>query len=64
MGLGHRYVDQAVGVQYLAGLSLNTYESARIYAEMIADTKFPEGLFTGSDARLATLRSRIEKARE
>ena len=56
--------DGDLRVQYLAGMSLNLHEAHRIYAEMITGTPFPDGLFTGTAARLAALRARIERARQ
>ena len=50
------------GLQYLAGLGLNLYQSASIYQSMIADTRYPEHLFTGSKATLDALRVRIEQS--
>jgi spermidine synthase len=51
--------DRNLRLQYLAGLGLNQYESAAIYRGMIADTRFPEDLFEGSDETLADLRGRV-----
>ena len=44
--------DRNLKLQYLAGLGLNLYQSDRIYSEMLVHAKYPEGLFTGSDATL------------
>jgi spermidine synthase len=52
--------DKNLRLQYLAGFGLNLYEQASIYAEMIQGRKYPEGLFTGTPAQLAELRSRIQ----
>ena len=53
--------DRNLRLQYLAGLGLNLYQSAPIYHNMIADTRYPEHLFTGSKATLDALRVRIER---
>jgi spermidine synthase len=54
--------DRNLKLQYLAGLGLNLYQSDRIYSEMLVHAKYPEGLFTGSDATLHTLREAIARA--
>jgi spermidine synthase len=51
--------DRNLRLQYLAGLGLNLYQSDRIYADMLAHARYPEGLFTGSQATLAALREAI-----
>jgi spermidine synthase len=53
--------DADLRLQYLAGLGLETYESDRIYADILQYKKFPEGLFAGSPGTLAALRARIER---
>jgi len=53
--------DRNLRLQYLAGLGLNLYQSAPIYAEMISYTRFPEGVFTGSDALMQQLRDAIQR---
>jgi spermidine synthase len=53
--------DRNLRLQYLAGLGLNLYQSDRIYAGMIAYARYPEGLFTGSDATLRALREAIAR---
>jgi spermidine synthase len=55
--------DHNLRLQYLAGLGLNFYQNASIYADMIRGTTFPEHLFTGSDASIAALREAIGRAR-
>ncbi|MFA7281808.1 MAG: fused MFS/spermidine synthase [Sterolibacterium sp.] len=52
--------DRNLRLQYLAGFGLNTYDQARIYAEMAQYRKYPEGLFTGSPQQLERLRVRME----
>ncbi|MEQ1760753.1 MAG: fused MFS/spermidine synthase, partial [Vicinamibacterales bacterium] len=51
--------DRNLRLQYLAGQSLNVYQSDPIYKKMIVDSKWPENLFAGSPETLATLRARI-----
>lgn len=51
--------DKNLRLQYLAGFSLNTYDQAGIYAQMIQSRMYPEGLFTGSPETLMQLRDRI-----
>jgi spermidine synthase len=53
-------LDKNLRLQYLAGFGLNLYEQAPIYAAMIKERKFPEGLFTGSPETMAQLRARIQ----
>jgi spermidine synthase len=55
--------DRNLRLQYFAGLGLNLYRSGPIYSDMIASTRFPETLFTGSDALMQALRAGIERAR-
>ena len=54
--------DRNLKLQYLAGLGLNLYQSDRIYSDMLMHAKYPEGLFTGSDATLQALREGIARA--
>ena len=54
--------DRNLKLQYLAGLGLNLYQSDRIYSEMLVHAKYPEGLFTGSNATLTALRDAIARA--
>lgn len=51
--------DKNLRLQYLAGFSLNMYDQAGIYSQMIQSRTYPEGLFTGSPATIAQLRDRI-----
>jgi hypothetical protein len=41
---------------------LNLYQSDRIYSDMLLHAKYPDGLFTGSDATLQALREGIARA--
>ena len=51
--------DKNLRLQYLAGFSLNMYDQASIYSQMIQSRTYPEGLFTGSPETLAQIRDRI-----
>jgi len=46
-------------LQYLAGLALNSDQALRIYRHMLANNRYPERLFNGSEARLQALRKAI-----
>jgi spermidine synthase len=52
--------DSDLRLQYLAGLGLNINESDAVYAEILKYRHFPADIFTGSEARLAELRKRID----
>jgi spermidine synthase len=51
--------DRNLRLQYLAGMSLNTYQADPIYVKMTAHSQYPENLFTGSPATLDALRRAI-----
>jgi spermidine synthase len=51
--------DRNLRLQYLAGMSLNTYRADPIYINMTAHSKFPEGLFMGSAETIEALRRAI-----
>jgi len=51
--------DRNLKLQYLAGQGLNYYRSDSIYKAMIRESKYPEGLFAGSQATLDDLRARV-----
>ena len=53
--------DRNLRLQYLAGLGLNLYQSDAIYRNMIKETQYPDGLFTGSAATLTALRETINQ---
>ena len=53
--------DRNLRLQYLAGLGLNDYESASIYRGLIAETRYPEHLFEGSEETLAALRTHVDR---
>jgi len=44
-------------LQYLAGLGLNSIAYQRIYRDILAYRKFPEGLIIGSGGRMDALRT-------
>jgi spermidine synthase len=54
--------DRNLRLQFLAGLGFNLYQSGPIYSDMIQYTKFPENIFTGSDALMQALREGIQRA--
>ncbi len=54
--------DRNLRLQYLAGLSLNLYQSDAIYRNMIKESRYPEDLFEGSPATLTALRTEINQA--
>jgi len=51
--------DRDLRLQYLAGLGLNLYQSGPIYSEILRYKRFPEGLFSGSEATMRQLREAI-----
>jgi spermidine synthase len=51
--------DRNLRLQYLAGMSLNTYKADPIYISMASHAKFPESLFKGSPETLEALRRAI-----
>ncbi|HQX81587.1 MAG TPA: fused MFS/spermidine synthase [Vicinamibacterales bacterium] len=54
--------DRNLRLQYLAGLGLNLYEAAAIYRNMSSESRYPEGLFTGSPETIEALRAAIARA--
>jgi spermidine synthase len=54
--------DRNLRLQYLAGLSLNTYSADPIYINMTKTARYPENLFTGSEETMAALRRTIKFA--
>ncbi len=55
--------DANLRLQYLAGLGVNAYEQASIYRSILDAGAWPEGVFTGSPARLNRLRKLGRKIR-
>ena len=51
--------DRNLRLQYLAGMSLNTYQADPIYVNMTKHSQYPENLFIGSPATLDALRKAI-----
>jgi spermidine synthase len=51
--------DRNLRLQFLAGLGLNLYQSDAIYRNMIKESQYPEGLFTGSASTLGALRAAV-----
>ena len=47
--------DRNLRLQYLAGMGMNLYQADEIYREMAQYRTYPEGLFTGSPARIEQL---------
>ena len=54
--------DRNLRLQYLAGMGLNLYESDQIYADILTDSPFPDGLFTASEPVMQQLRAAIQRA--
>jgi spermidine synthase len=54
--------DRSLRLQYLAGLGLNLYQAAEIYRNMSAESRYPEGLFTGSPETIEALRGAIQRS--
>jgi spermidine synthase len=52
--------DRNMRLQYLAGLSLNTYKADPIYVNMTKSARYPENLFTGSEQTMAALHNAIK----
>jgi spermidine synthase len=48
--------DRNLRLQFLAGASLNQYDQADIYSQMLQYRQYPEGLFTGTPEQLARIR--------
>lgn len=51
--------DRNLRLQYLAGMSLNTYMGSEILSGITRYKKFPDNLFTGSGAQKQALRARM-----
>ena len=54
--------DRDLRLQFLAGLGLNLYQSDEIYTDILRYKRFPEGLFSGSEASMRQLREAIASA--
>ena len=51
--------DRDLRLQYLAGLTPDSYAGGPIYTRILAHRRFPESLFVGSDARMQALRAQL-----
>ncbi len=51
--------DRNLRLQYLAGMSLNTYKADPIYINMTKTARYPEGVFTGSEQTIEALHKAI-----
>ncbi|MGH7617514.1 MAG: spermidine synthase [Gemmatimonadaceae bacterium] len=51
--------DRNLRLQFLAGASLNQYDQAGIYSQMLQYRRFPEGLFTGTPQEIAQIRASV-----
>ena len=51
--------DRNLRLQYLAGFSLNQYDQAKIYSNVLASGHWVDGMFTGSPDKVAYLRSKV-----
>jgi len=49
--------DRNLRLQFLAGASLNMYDQAGIYSQMLQYRRYPEGLFTGTPGEIAQIRA-------
>jgi len=54
--------DRNLRLQFLAGMGLNLYQSGPIYSEMLAYSRFPDNLFTGSDQTMQAIRDAVQRA--
>lgn len=54
--------DMNLRLQYLAGLGLNLHNADAIYRSMSSESRYPDGLFTGSNGTLQTLQRQIERS--
>jgi spermidine synthase len=52
-------IDRNLRLQYLAGISVNSYMEAEILNGILKCYKFPEDLFVGSAPRIDIRRSRV-----
>lgn len=55
--------DRNLRLQYLAGLGVNNYQQAGIYAEILRQGSWPDGVFTGELSMLSRLRSEVMSRR-
>ncbi len=55
--------DGNLRLQYLAGLALNTSMEGAIYSQILANSRFPDDLFVGSEERRQELRYALDSMR-
>ncbi len=48
--------DRNLRLQFLAGLSLNTYDQAGIYSQMLQYRRYPDGLFVGAPDKISQIK--------
>lgn len=53
--------DRNLRLQYLAGLGVNNYDQSGIYAEILRNGSWPEGVFTGEPQQLEPLRAQLRR---
>ncbi len=53
--------DRNLRLQYLAGMGLNLYQSGPIYSEMLSHIRFPDHMFTGSEASVQAVRDGVRR---
>ncbi|HVT38302.1 MAG TPA: fused MFS/spermidine synthase [Gemmatimonadaceae bacterium] len=51
--------DRDLRLQYLAGLTPDSYAGGPIYTQILAHRRFPDNLFVGSDAHMQALRAQL-----
>ena len=51
--------DRNLRLQYLAGLGVNKYEQASIYADVLSHGRWVDGMFSGAPDKLAALRAGV-----
>ena len=51
--------DRNLRLQFLAGLGLNHYDQAGIFSQMVQYRRYPDGMFSGSAARLEQIRAGV-----
>ena len=55
--------DRNLRLQYLAGLGLNSMSYQKVYRNILAYRKFPDGLLVGSGGRIDALRTLLRPIR-
>lgn len=54
--------DRNLRLQYLAGMSLNTYKATTLLSEIFDFYRFPENIFSGSEETMERLRATIRRS--